>query len=1334
MGQHNRLKYFVPPSHPSHRPFNLSYTPIMTIPYHTPLRIALALLCLFCGISMAAELESTVARYCFDDATGRISHIVDKRSGEVPVESIFNYYNVLAKSGDFGGNEKSDHVEKSYSDGAAQTASNLVYECTNPKLPDLQIIKRYWIENDALRRELTFVNNSSEKRFLQNATESKFSEPFLKDAYYFGAGYLGPYEPAPRPKNYVRVDQYVQSSKGMVLSNHNPKLGSYANYRVKINDNVVYPWWQSTIGRYREQNDRLYYTPFGWSMCHGTLDLEPNGGSIRYTDCFAFFQGDISNFFYDVFGKDSDFQRDLKSISKPPEWVLDLLCVASPDDGYLKYLTQMCDEGQILVASGFNGDWADYRWEDGCNGMIGGFITADEWREFTRFMHALSPRIKLCHYGITVAADIYSPIFTEHPEWFRKYQRNGAIDSLFPGMQTNFQTMFNRDDCRRFMANDHFDNARAFQFDMVYMDEAQQHNTINWQTMELIRDDHLVDLWKQMRQRGDQEQIPLFMNGSGQPYADINYIEAVLRMQSSRWREFAGVAMGLEWFSLFRPTGRIVPLYWYPRRMVDYHNRCLALGWIPRPQTNFRSQLVRSPLGTIRAAYETGKTLPVPVRYTPDWKVDPAVEMESYTVRRLDSDDMLLSFISRSDEKREFPVTVDLRTLGFAEKDDVNIFLLATEYCTGDQPNYTLSDHENKENYRKYGWYGGTITMPELIYSGKPDHTFRLTLPPMVRDDMVQMLVTRAPAGLYTLDDLPLNYFYTKRKGIEIKGDMIISSREKAEIILADLHYEFTDVKLNGKPAVSRTADLNGRYGQLVTIVTIPKGEHRLSYTRRPRPTYKPAPPPIPILKGRTLTVEGEFSNRWLYAIDFKGRTMATVHLPYTLPEQVEDGTYLLRHAGLSRSLATPFAIANGKPSIHKLESTLLVHPEENVVQPLEMTVKGVKVTAQAVGHGSWNDPYHFQRNLLPYEHSATPETLTISAGSSRRERGEAQGLIPPAFAGLELTGAKQLSFSLENSFFHCPSIRAGADAYWLNPATNFIGLVVDYRVEGKYVKRTAFSVGSYNSKMKNDYPHWGANKVQDQLIDLGSLIEEKNRHEFSLDLAKYAPPEWDGTLFLSVGTAWPQPRRKLTLTIREVNNANAVDFLEGFDAASTVAPPQIMPNDLALTKLKNPPAVEIKPERWANWAKIPSLLPFLNNNDKLLEQPTEAYLAYDATYFYIAVRCQENKRTPMAENSTPWRNECVELYWKTENGKICQLICDAAGNLYSPEFDVKLVKTTVKTVEKDGWYMLAALPWSAIGLNDATLGTKLRFNLIRNRLGSRPEVSTWGPIKSGYR
>ncbi len=1280
---------------------------------------------IFCAAfsTAAAELNSSLARYCIDDKTGRLTHIVDKRTYTIPVKSIHNYYFIMKKSGDVSGNEKSDKVVN-----FTRKNNSLVYECTNPKLHKIRIIKRYWIENNALRRELTFVNESKEKCFLMNSTESAFSEPFIKDSYYFGAGYLGPYEPAPRPKGYVRVDQYVQSSKGMVLSNHNPKLGSYTNYRVKINDNVVYPWWQSTIGRYRELGDRLYYTPNGWSMCHGTLDAEPDGGKIKYTDCFAFFSGDISNFFYDVFGKDADFRRDLKSISPPPAWVQDVLCLVDSDEGYLKYLTNMCDEGVIMVTSGFNGDWADYRWQDGCNGMTGGFVTANEWREFTDFLHKLNPRIKLSHYGITVSADVYSPIFKEHPEWFRKYQRNGKVDSLFPGLRTNFQTMFQRDDCRKFMANVLFDNALALGFDMIYMDEAQQHNTINWQTMELLRDDYVVDLWKQMRKRGDKEKLPLFMNGSGQPYADINYMEAVLRLKSSRWREFAGVAMGLEWFSLFRPTSRIIPLCWYSRQIVDYHNRCLALGWIPRPQVTNRIQLVRSPLGTVRATYETGKTLPVAVRYTPDWKKDPKAEVESYTVRRLNSSDMLLSFISRSNNATAFPVTVDLTTLGFAAAQDINIYLVPTKYCTEDIPSYTLSDRENKENYRKYKWYGGTITMPKLIYSGKPDHKFSVTLPRMQRDDMVQLLVTSAPAGLYTIDDLPLNYFYTKRNGVEIKDDRIISSRKKVELILADTRHEFTDIKLNGTPAKVRRADLRGIW---CSIVEVPQGEYALSYKRIPKSTATSTAPLKVRVKDRTLLAP-ESNPNTVYAIDFNGRTIATVKLPYTLPEKYENGFYNIRFAG-SEMPSRRFFLKKGKPSMYKLESTLKVHPEKNIITPLKLKNKGLTVSAKAVGHGAWNDPYNFQRNLLPYEYSADPEELTVSAGTSRRERGGAYGMQPPVFAGLEISGAKQLALTLENTFFNCPGINTERDLSFRDQVMNFVGFVVDYRVNGKYLKRTAFSVGNYNSNMKSNYPHWGANKVRDQHIDLGSFIEEGNSHDFSLDLTEYAPKGWDGTVFLSVGTHWPQPNRKLTLKIREVNNSSAKDFIEGFDAANTKVVRQVMPQDLALPKLTQAPVWEINPEVWKNWAKIPSLLPFVKNKDKFLEQSTEAFLAYDNDYCYIAVHCFEKRRPPIAESSQPWRNECVELYWQMPDGKHSAVICDAAGNLYSQTFEVNKMKILTQTVNKDGWYILTAVPWKVLGYGSPELGRKIRFNIIRNRIGSRPEVSTWGPIKSGY-
>ncbi|MBE6380840.1 MAG: hypothetical protein E7047_07915 [Lentisphaerae bacterium] len=1275
--------------------------------------------------SSAAELQTSVAKYKLDDNTGRIAQVIDKRNNSVPVKSIFMYYNFLAKSGDFGGNEKQDKVLsfKKNPDGS------LTYTCINEKLSGIKVIKRYWIENDALRRELTFINNRKEKLFMQHAVDVLFDKKFHENSYYFGAGYLGPYAPAPKVKSYVRVDDYVQTSKGMVLSNHDPKLGSFTNYRVKINDNVVYPWWQSTIGRYRESGDRLYYTPTGWCMCIGTLDVEPNGGSIRYTDCFSFFAGDISNFFYDVFGKDADFQRDLKAISLPPEWVLDVFCKIGCDENYIKYLDNMTDEGVFLCQHALNGDWCDYRWNDGCNGLIGGFITAEEWHEFTRNVKSLSPRIKWSHYGITVAADIYAPIYQEHPEWFRKYQRNGSVDSLFPGMRTNFQTMYQIPECREYMANVMFDNAVNFGYDMVYLDEAQQQNTINWQTMSLLRDDHVVDMWKQMRARSDKEQIPIFMNGSGQPYADINYIEAVLRMESKRWREFAGVVMGLEWFSLFRPTGRIIPLYWYPRKDVDYHNRCLALGWIPAPQANYRSPIIKSPLPTMRCAYETGKTLPARVKYTPDWKVDPKIEMESYSVRRLNSSDILMSFISRKDGKFAFPVTIDLTTLGFSKKSNINIWMVPTRYCSDNEYIFTLSDKENKANYRNYNWYGNTITKPVLVYSGKADKTFKYTLPEMIRDDMVQMVITAAPASIYTLNDLPLNYFYTKRKDIEIKGKTIISNRDQAEIMLADLNNDFTDVKLNGKAAKVRKADINGT---MVTIVEVPKGTHKLAYKRIKKAPVKADNNFTPVVEGRTISVKGGDRNA-LYAIDFNGRTMATVKLPYTLPEQYENGEYTLR-AAYTQASGKKFTLKNGKESIHKLAADLLVHQEENQIQPVDAHVKGLHITATATGHGAWNDPLNFQRNLMPYIHTVDVENLTMTAGSTRRERGYNQGVIPPAFAGMEISGARQLGLDLHNTFFNCPGIRSQfADAYWLNPAVNFIGIVVDYRVNGKYTKRTSFSVGSYNSSVKNSFPHWGANKVQDQLIDLGGLIEEKNDHSFSLDIAKYAPENWDGTVFLSVGTNWPQPNRRLTLKIREVNNLKAKDFIEGFDAANAVAPRQVIPADLPLVRVKKAPQFVPDMKKYEQWANIQSLLPFIGNRDKLLEQPTQAALAYDDNCLYLVVRCQENRRAPMAVNAQTWRNESIELYFKSGNNPIKHIIIDASNNTYSAPAALPAgFKSQVKVVDKDGWYVFAAIPWKHIN-SSANLGNKIKFNIIRSRMGSRAEVSTWGPIKKGY-
>ena len=283
---------------------------------------------IFPAYSFAAVLQSEYAIYFIDDSTGGISAIQRKKDGEKIVTKVNNIYQLMAKSGDITSHEKQDKIISKKTD-----RNSIYFECSNPALPDFRIGKRYSIVNGSLRRELTFFNDSQEKKFIIPFTESHFSDSFRKNSYYFGAGYIGPLIPAPQVKSPTRVDTFVQSSKGMVLINTaDPDKGNYANVRVKINDTVVFPWWQSTIGRYREMDDRLYYLPDGWRMALGCLDMEAENGKIRYTDIISCFYGDLVDFFQNIIVKDPDFSAALAKIPPVNEAAQDIF--ASPQWGH----------------------------------------------------------------------------------------------------------------------------------------------------------------------------------------------------------------------------------------------------------------------------------------------------------------------------------------------------------------------------------------------------------------------------------------------------------------------------------------------------------------------------------------------------------------------------------------------------------------------------------------------------------------------------------------------------------------------------------------------------------------------------------------------------------------------------------------------------------------------------------------------------------------------------------------------------------------------------------------------------------------------------------------
>ena len=149
-------------------------------------------------------------------------------------------------------------------DGEGFTA----FRCTNPKMPGVSVVKRYAIDEGraSVRRTLEFLNTSANTKYVTPYVDCTFAAGFKKNLWHLGAGYIGPYKPFPDVKSELVVNDYKQSSKGLVLihpENGHESSGrnNLSHYRVKIDDQVVWPWWHSSIGRYREYHDRLSYLP-----------------------------------------------------------------------------------------------------------------------------------------------------------------------------------------------------------------------------------------------------------------------------------------------------------------------------------------------------------------------------------------------------------------------------------------------------------------------------------------------------------------------------------------------------------------------------------------------------------------------------------------------------------------------------------------------------------------------------------------------------------------------------------------------------------------------------------------------------------------------------------------------------------------------------------------------------------------------------------------------------------------------------------------------------------------------------------------------------------------
>ena len=1163
--------------------------------------------------------------------------------------------------------ERNDVVVRKI-DGDGFTA----FRCTNPELPDVTIVKRYVVDGKtgSVRRSLAFKNAAATTKYVTPFVDCTFAEGFKDNLWHLGAGYIGPYKPYPDVKAPLAVNDYKQSSKGLVLIHPenglaNAGRSNLSHYRVKIDDQVVWPWWHSTIGRYREYHDRLYYLPNGYRMGLGTFGLYTDK-VISVTDQFNAFDGDLFTFFDGIFAADHEIAAELASIPSAPKWFDDVFCcgMGGNDDYMLPWMVRMLDEGHLMPRNWGSFSWGEYVDEIGLRSVQGGRITTAEFAAFMDSMRANDPsRIHPCHYSIVISASWFTHVLKDHPEWFRVHDRNGAVDSLFPGVSDNFQTMFCNPACREWMVEMAVAYCKRLGNDTVYIDETQQTNTIDWDRDQVTLDSDSVKFWKLLRKRFKEEGIVFWANGSGNPYADLNYMESPDELSPSRWRNWAGVGFGISMMNRMKKGNRTALLVW--KNGNDYANRIVALGWVPHP---YAYNDVNLPV--MRAVWQEGNLFPMNAKYTPDWKTDARTEVESHSMKRADATDVVLSFISRKAGTNDIPVEVKLESLGFRPTDRIAIWKLHyNEWMNSGDQRRILSDREIKANWRERGILAGArVSDPELVYSGPAKGVFRDTIAALRTDKMEQYVITAATPAFFAVDGQPIHAFFTAQRHGAVKGRNVTLERE-ADLLLADREFDFAEVTANGQTVPLKKIRLNG--GLVGTLVRLDKGDWKLDWK----------------------------------AVKRGGADKSVVELP-VVPKQ-----YPLTSVDKPR---------------------LYIEPEREEIKNVGKDVgAGVKLLRKGTFSTSIPLVFKLQENLPIVCTEADEAKLKLTAGPSRRQF-YVRSL--ETYAGFEFDGARQVKLRLSHNY---NDDTTGVDRNRFKTGDNaglateyFGGLVVDYSVGGKYMKRVTMSVAFYHPGCRLKGAKWGKHGVADQLLDFGDWIEKPSPTTFSLDLAKFAPEGWDGKAWLSLGTCHFLAGHHLELEVLGFNDAAAKDFR----VPVVTKNPRVMPLPLKSVPLKVKPKslTALDADEWKGWAKIDSFWLLRQGRPKA---QTKAYLAHDYEYLYVGIEADEPGVPSIAGNEA-WSNDNIELLVERSDGQIYQVIAAPKSEtvfLLDRRRDAPKGIVVKEDLEPGkGWKIFMAVPLDDLKPNMQLTPVKLKLELARIRkIGD--ERSAWTPIEGNF-
>ena len=1107
-------------------------------------------------------LANRTLRAAIHKKTGMLGGLWHAAKGRRIIDRMYHLYHFETRDSEQRTNGYGDRVT-SVSRAAPQQVE---VACTNENLPQVRIAKRYVLrpQSDQLLQTTRFLYGGTRPdAFVTTALAGVVHGAFRKEAIYTGGSYLGPLVKASTIRARTLTDSFkkpwitgtTNGRPSWVLALNHELDQSYAVFRYRVNGQYVLPW--NSV--WTEPLHNLYHTSMGWEMGLCTLHLQPGqerSAEVRHT---TFSGGRLA--FYEWYRQLPDVRAMHDAVGKRPAWVSDIKMWNTAGSPASLDMTEDGTLVRIMHPFGVWGDLPTSGTATSASGIVRRPVTLirDQIREAQRS----SPRLKAGFYTWAWSAHRFSDVYREHPEWFIRCDKAGQERNAYP-LPMSYVRCLTAPGCFEETLARYRELVKYYGEDLQYLDnDGTGIQTIDWRHLRVDQDYH----WQRFHEgilaaaRARSPECATFFNNRVLPQGDISFAEfRESEIHGPEWRVSANAMYPLKVFQKRDRDRALILLYWRAATEPSYINYCVGLGITP-----WASSVARLPF--VDAAFETRQLEVMDAGLVPDWERDFETDVEAYTLRQGEA--ALVTLFGHDEFPKPTPVAFDTQAIGLRPGQPTFVWLF--ELADSRIFRGRLTEKECREAYEINHWGEDLVVQGQFLgrIPSLPARYQRTATACPLRLRM--LMLTHSPAIVWSVNGRRNHFWWPTVRGVSVSGTSdldrgravlkCVSEADRAELLVHVPPGAIpTNVTIDGQRAPWVLERVSGNWFMRVSV---PNGTHEIvaHYERATEVALADlelsAPERIkagaglstavrcgpPELAGRTALISVCRGGIPVASVQTVLSKDATAEATFPIPSSVRPGLYDLTVSVLGARL--PSQDAPGREALtgfHKKRGSASLHVDEVVgrflvekgdwqptikpghergrpvvkVWDVGKTINGLEVLR--AGTDTWDhrgSVQHAEWNLAD---------LTAQCGI----KDFAHTHWGYGFCGLEIKGAKSIIADMENTF--SVPYQRGFDLgnRYLD---SFVGFIIDYRTPRGYTKRVALSLGIDNKQRPVQTPHWGKSNRPDDCIELSRTILEKSQDTIAVDLTKYAPPDWDGATWVSIGV--DTVRRGLKLEAR---------------------------------------------------------------------------------------------------------------------------------------------------------------------------------------------------------